>query len=106
MQNIINVISKAAKWAFASPAIFEENINRDHVIKLIENVKYDKRGGVTICEMTVKSGFVIIGTSGSMYDDGDTPDDIGIGISYEDAVSKLWELEAYTHKHNEWVSNA
>lgn len=53
----------------------------------------------TVCALVLQSGFAVIGQSAclnpEMYDE-----EAGRELAYQDAVKKLWELEAYRVKEN------
>lgn len=48
----------------------------------------------TICALTLTNGFVVIGKSACAYSDNFDAD-IGRKIAFDDARSKIWELEGY-----------
>ena len=53
----------------------------------------------TVCSLTLKSGFVVIGQSACINSDM-FDQEVGCEAAYQDAIQKLWELEAYRVKEN------
>jgi hypothetical protein len=71
-------------------------IKEEHLKAKIKDAVYVVMpdGRTTICQIQTISGFSVIGTS-SCLDKKNFSLDVGRDIAYEDAFSKLWELEAY-----------
>ena len=69
---------------------------------LIVDTVYYRPGGehstITICELHLISGFVVVGTSGCVHPDGFSKM-IGETTAYEQALNRLWELEGYRLRH-------
>lgn len=62
---------------------------------LIKGEKYLKVGvKTTICCITLNSGFEVIGTS-ACVNSANYDERIGSMLAYENAFTKLWELEGY-----------
>jgi hypothetical protein len=55
---------------------------------------------VTICAMTVKNGFVIIGKSACVHAE-DYDQAIANKVAHEDAIGQLWQFEGYIAKERE-----
>lgn len=55
-------------------------------------------GRTTICQLTLKSGFTVLGKSSCVAVVNYNPE-IGQGVSYGDALDRLLELEAYRLMH-------
>lgn len=53
----------------------------------------------TVCSLTLPSGFVVVGQSSCINPDAFDVE-TGIKLAYQDAMNKLWELEAYRVKEN------
>ncbi|WP_239660992.1 Gp49 family protein [Haemophilus influenzae] len=64
---------------------------------LVDNVEYVHQGLLTICTITLKNGFQLVGTSACVSKDNYNVQ-IGRNIAYENAFAKLWELEGYALK--------
>ncbi len=54
-------------------------------------------GRVTICEMTLKNGFVVLGESSCVSKENFNAE-LGQKIARENARNKIWELEGYLLK--------
>lgn len=54
-------------------------------------------GRTMICELTLRNGFTVRGES-SCVSIENFNEELGRKISYDDAVSKVWQLEAYLLK--------
>ena len=73
----------------------------------IDEADYHRVGETTaiVCSLTLKSGFVVIGKaaciSHDMFDE-----QVGYELAYQDAMSNLWELEAYRVKENAVMQKA
>lgn len=65
------------------------------------------RGGdtMTICLLTLHSGFVIVGQS-ACIDPANYDEDTGCKLAFDDAVNKLWELEGYHVKETVYAAQA
>lgn len=66
----------------------------DDVKSVIVNEQYIVNGTLTICILTLKNGFKVTGESACL-DAANFDYDIGKDVAYQNAVSKIWELEAY-----------
>ncbi len=71
-------------------------LTKEHLENLIANVDYHRLDGttVTICALTLRSGFVVTGESACL-DPAGFDAAIGEQIAYENAFEKLWQLEGY-----------
>lgn len=75
-----------------------KSLNREHLESLIADTQYQRFGEtMTVCALTLKNGYVVIGQSAciskEIFDE-----EQGRRIAYENAVSKMWELEGYHAK--------
>ena len=70
---------------------------------LVNGAEYVHQGLLTICTITLKNGFQLVGTSACVSAENyDTR--IGIHIAFENAFAKLWELEGYALKQRIYES--
>lgn len=71
-------------------------LTKEHLEDLIADVGYHRLDGttVTICALTLRSGFVVTGESACL-DPAGFDAAIGEQIAYENAFEKLWQLEGY-----------
>ena len=65
------------------------------VTKVVYTVLSDYR--TTICQLTLRNGFTVIGKS-ACVDVRNYNQALGEKYAYEDAISKVWELEGYLLK--------
>lgn len=79
------------------------SIQKEELEALINNIDYTHTGKMSICRLTLKNGFEIIGTSG-VLDRKRFNAEIGEKYSYENAFNKLWELEGY-HRQRLYSDN-
>lgn len=72
-------------------------LTAEYLNSLVDNAEYVHQGLLTICTITLKNGFQLVGTSACVSKDNY---DVQIGrtIAYENAFNKLWELEGYLLK--------
>lgn len=73
------------------------NITKEHLESLVANKKFFLDDTLTICVITLKNNFKIVGTS-SVLSDENFNKEIGEKIAYENAFEKIWELEGYRLK--------
>lgn len=52
---------------------------------------------VTVCAITLKNGFVVVGDS-ACIDPRKFDEEIGRQVAFDDAIEKVWELEGYRMK--------
>ena len=71
-------------------------LTKEHLESLIAEVGYNRLDGttVTICALTLRSGFVVTGESACL-DPAGFDAAIGQEIAYKNAFEKLWQLEAF-----------
>ena len=76
-------------------------ITKEHLESLIADVSYHRLDGttVTICALTLRSGFVVTGESACL-DPANFDAETGEKIAYANAFEKLWQLEGYHVKHD------
>lgn len=76
-------------------------LTEEHLKGLIADASYHRLDGttVTICALTLRSGFVVTGESACL-DPANFDAAIGEKIAYDNAVEKMWELEGYRVKHD------
>lgn len=60
----------------------------------IKSSEYFYSGLLTICVITMKNGFKVVGTAGCASPDNYNAD-VGNRYAYEDAYKKIWPLEGY-----------
>jgi hypothetical protein len=78
-----------------------EKVTQRFLESIIEDVYYDTHKTVTICHLTLCSGFSVRGESACM-NPADFDADIGRQLSYKDAFNKLWQLEGYHRMASAW----
>jgi hypothetical protein len=68
----------------------------EHIDALIRNVTYTvlPSGKCTVCEITLKNGFTLIGGS-AVVSKENFDEEIGNKIAFEHARDKIWQLEGY-----------
>jgi hypothetical protein len=83
----------------------ETTVTKESMEALIDSIAYHHEDNkATICFIKLKSGFIIIGTSG-VVDKSTFDSKIGEHFAYQNAFNKLWEFEGYSgnfminHKH-------
>lgn len=70
-------------------------LTKEHIESLIIKEDVQQVGTkTTVCVLTLKNGFEVIGTA-SCIDPDDYDIDIGKKYAREDAIDQLFELEAY-----------
>lgn len=76
-----------------------EKVTKEYLENLIdkETYIYPENSTVTICMLTLKNGFNLIGHSACLNKEDFNPE-IGNVIAKENAINKLWELEGYHRK--------
>lgn len=62
--------------------------------KLVSDVKYIYEGRLTIAVITLVNDFKVIGYSSCM-ERNEYVQAVGEKLAYENAISKVWELEGY-----------
>jgi hypothetical protein len=58
-------------------------------------------GRATVCELTLENGFAVYGVSYVLRKE-DFVQSIGEEISYNNALTEVWKLEAYLAKEEHW----
>lgn len=72
----------------------------EYLESLIVDTQYQRFGETTtVCALTLKSGFVLVGKSACISADI-FDEEKGREIARADAINKLWELEGYHAKSN------
>lgn len=75
--------------------IESRSLTIDHIHCLIAEQEFFKIGKkTTICLLTLKTGFEVVGTSG-VVDPKKFDFEIGKEIARKNAVEKIWEIEGY-----------
>ncbi|MFU2059813.1 Gp49 family protein [Avibacterium volantium] len=72
-------------------------LTKDYLDSLVANAQYVHQDLLTICTVTVKNGFKLVGTS-ACADEQHYDAKIGEQVAYQNAFAKLWELEGYLLK--------
>ena len=73
-------------------------LTKEHLESLIAEKEFIRHGEtLTICVLTLHSGFQLIGQS-ACIDPANFDATIGEKIAYDNAVEKMWELEGYRVK--------
>lgn len=67
-------------------------VTPEYLKSLIINTEYVHQGVLTICMLTLKNGFNVVGKS-AYYNQ-----EIGDKVAFEDAFDKIWVLEGYLLK--------
>lgn len=81
----------------------DNNVTRERLESVINEVFYTQNGKTTICVITTKTGFQVVGTS-SCVDSSKFNKELGQNYSFKAAMDKLEELETYRlswELHNE-----
>lgn len=60
----------------------------------ITSTKYLSDGVLTLCVLTLKNGFKVVGQSAPL-DERNYNAELGEEYAYKDAFNKLWQLEGY-----------
>lgn len=83
-----------------------QTVTEAHLESIIQNEEYVVFGGrMTICVLTTKSGFMVIGESSCVHPKQFNKE-IGQRYAREQAFDRLWQLEGYLLRnqlHNEGV---
>ena len=74
-----------------------KKLTTEYLNSLVDNAEYVHQGLLTICTITLKNSFQLVGTSACVSKDNYDVQ-IGRNIAYENAFNKLWELEGYLLK--------
>lgn len=74
-----------------------DKLTKEYLDGLVEKTEYVHQGLLTICTITLKNGFKLVGTSACVSADNFNAE-IGEDISCKNAFEKLWELEGYLLK--------
>lgn len=76
--------------------VVDFSVSQDRIDSIIDHADYHVFPGttVTVCCLTLKNGFHVIGQS-SCVSEKNFNKTKGISLSFEDAKRKLWELEGY-----------
>lgn len=69
-------------------------ITLEHIISIIEKDEYFNNEKTTVCILTLKNGFEVVGTSG-VVDKSNFDEGIGREFAKKKAIEKIWELEGY-----------
>ena len=82
-------------------------ITPEEIESKIDKVDYHRVGETTtiVCSLTLKSGFVVIGKAACISHDI-FDEQVGCELALKDAMSRLWELEAYRVKENAVMQKA
>ncbi len=72
-------------------------LTKDYLDSLVAHTQYGHQGLLTICTITVKNGFKLVGTS-ACADEQNYDTKLGEQVAYQNAFAKLWELEGYLLK--------
>jgi len=85
-----------SRGLFYCPEATMMKLTKEHLESLIAGVGYHRLDGttVTICALTLRSGFVVTGESACL-DPASFDAEIGEQIAYANAFEKLWQLEGY-----------
>ncbi|TNG92991.1 hypothetical protein FHQ28_01535 [Pasteurellaceae bacterium USgator11] len=74
-----------------------EKLSKGYLDSLVVSTSYVHNELLTLCILTLKNGFQLVGQSACLsaeyYDT-----DIGENVAYQNAFEKLWELEGYLWK--------
>lgn len=80
-------------------------LTTEYLNSLVDNAEYVHQGLLTICTITLKNWFQLVGTSACVSKDNYDVQ-IGRNIAYENAFAKLWELEGYALKQRIYESQS
>jgi hypothetical protein len=86
-------------------------VSKEGIEAKIGGVRYILDGHLTVCIITMRNGFMVLGKS-APADIRNYDKDVGERYAYDDAFKPLWQLEGYllrermTHSSNPEVSAA
>lgn len=69
-------------------------VTRQHLENLVEHIRYEEFGRMTVCLLTTFSGFTVLGYS-ACADPANFDQAKGEHYAYEAAFAQLWPLEGY-----------
>lgn len=74
----------------------KNKLSKEDILNKIKKSTYTRlpSGKVTICEITLKNGFTVIGKS-AVVDIENFNQQIGEPIAYENAIAQIWQVEGY-----------
>ncbi|GJJ80705.1 hypothetical protein PcPA57_14250 [Pasteurella canis] len=72
-------------------------LTKEYLDSLVEKMEYVHQGLLTICTITLRNGFQLVGTSACICADNFNSE-IGESVAKENAFDRLWELEGYLLK--------
>ena len=84
----------------AQSAAVQKTVNRVSLQSILDKISHEdyfcppRHPHLTICMITMKNGFVVIGKS-APADPLNYDETLGRKFAYEDAVRQVWPLEAY-----------
>lgn len=90
----------------SAPAFTAPRITLDEIHGKIANVAYHTHDHLTICILTMKNGFFVVGKAAPASPENYVRE-IGEKNAHEDAVKQVWQLEGYLlrqrlHEEQEW----
>lgn len=80
------------------------SVTLESISNLIVKEDYSNNGKTTICILTLKSGFEVVGTSG-VVDKSLFTESIGKKIARQNSIDKIWELEGYRLQWENYIKN-
>ena len=69
-------------------------VTKEAIEAKIDDLYYRKEGHLTICVITMKNGFYVLGHS-APADPRNYDKDVGERYAYDNAFKQLWQLEGY-----------
>lgn len=75
----------------------QTKLTPQYINSLITHTEYQYSGTLTICLLTLKNGYKVIGESACL-NETDFDAEIGKQAAYNNAVEKIWQLEGYLAK--------
>lgn len=74
-------------------------ITKEHLESIIANKAFHRLSDVlTVCVLTLRNGFTVTGES-ACVSPANYNQEIGENVAYQNAFSKLWQLEGYALKN-------
>lgn len=83
-----------------------DKLNLQDIINQVKDCEYEYNGTLTICILTMRNGFKVVGTSACVSPDMYSQA-TGEQIAYRNAIDKAWDYEGYllASKRREYLDN-
>lgn len=74
-----------------------KKLTEEHIVSRINEVRYIYDGTLTVCVLTLRNGFRVVGTS-ACVDPSIHDRETGERLALEQAKDRVWEMEGYLLK--------